>query len=164
MQSNSLSLVMDLFLALRYAWTFSSDLNATESSNSSTPQHTPDVTHCCSQGAAPSNMRAYQGHDADSEVESDDAGGFSDVEEHWEEEEIGLEDEAALARFMNPEAASQQQRTLSDIIMERIREKQEAGGMPAIPEWVSFPEASRHSTKSWQEPVSLACSSFDQPL
>jgi essential nuclear protein 1 len=77
--------------------------------------------------------RLPQGHDSDSD-ESDDAGGFSDGEERWIEEEIGVEDEAALARFMAPEAASHQQRTLSDIIMERIREKEEAGGMPAIPE------------------------------
>ena len=77
--------------------------------------------------------RLPQGHDSDSD-ESDYAGGFSDGEERWIEEEIGVEDEAALARFMAPEAASHQQRTLSDIIMERIREKEEAGGMPAIPE------------------------------
>ncbi|BDA46830.1 Bystin [Coccomyxa sp. Obi] len=83
--------------------------------------------------AARVNLRAQQSHDSDSD-ESADLEEYSDDEEHWIDNEIGVDDEEALAKFMAPDAASQQQRTLSDIIMERIREKQEAGGMPAISE------------------------------
>ena len=51
-------------------------------------------------------------------------GGYSD--EEWLEDEVAAaEDEAVLAKFMAPGGApGQQQRTLSDIIMERIRAKQ----------------------------------------
>ncbi len=50
-------------------------------------------------------------------------GGYSD--EEWLEDEIAPEDEAVLAQFMAPSGAlGQRQRTLSDIIMDRIRAKQ----------------------------------------
>ena len=44
--------------------------------------------------------------------------------ETWEEEEaeISTEDEAAMAAFLNPLA---KQRTLADIILEKIQEKQQ---------------------------------------
>ena len=41
--------------------------------------------------------------------------------------QVKVEDEEVLATFMAPAGAAAQQRTLSDIIMERIRAKQ-AGG------------------------------------
>lgn len=41
--------------------------------------------------------------------------------------QVKVEDEEVLAKFMAPAGAAAQQRTLSDIIMERIRTKQ-AGG------------------------------------
>ena len=53
---------------------------------------------------------------------SDPGSGF--VEGEWEEE-IRDEDEAALVAFMAPNADEYRQKTLSDVIMERIREKQE---------------------------------------
>ena len=40
---------------------------------------------------------------------------------------MSAEDEAALAAFLNPGAAGQQQRTLSDIILSKIRERQATG-------------------------------------
>lgn len=86
--------------------------------------------------AARAGLRAHQQeHDSDSD-ESDDLGGYSDGEDRWIEEEVGAEDEAALAKFMAPEAGHQQQRTLSDIIMARIKEKQESGAVPPLPECV----------------------------
>ena len=41
--------------------------------------------------------------------------------------QVKVEDEAVLAKFMAPASAAAQQRTLSDIIMERIRAKQADG-------------------------------------
>jgi hypothetical protein len=66
---------------------------------------------------------AQPAHDSDSEAASDVEEGYSD--EEWLEDEVAAEDEAVLAKFMAPGGApGQQQRTLSDIIMERIRAKQ----------------------------------------
>ena len=91
------------------------------------------IHHVWSLQAARVNLRAQQDHDSDSD-ESADLEEYSDDEGRSVDEEIGVDDEEALAKFMAPDAATQQQRTLSDIIMERIREKQEAGGMPTISE------------------------------
>ena len=41
--------------------------------------------------------------------------------------QVKVEDEEVLAKFMAPAGAAAQQRTLSDIIMERIRAKQACG-------------------------------------
>ncbi len=48
----------------------------------------------------------------------------------WDEEEIEVspEDEAAMAAFMNPLT---KQRTLADIILEKIEEKQQRQAMQA---------------------------------
>jgi len=61
----------------------------------------------------------------DSDDESDD---FSDTESQWDVEEVEIteEDEKALEKFMRPNA--QATRTLADIIMGKIREKQAAEG------------------------------------
>ncbi len=85
---------------------------------------------------ARAGLRAHQQeHGCDSD-ESDDLGEYSDGEDRWIEDEVGAEDEAALAKFMAPETDQQQQRTLSDIIMARIKEKQEGGALPPLPECV----------------------------
>jgi essential nuclear protein 1 len=57
-------------------------------------------------------------------------GGGSDEEE--EHEDVSPEDEAALAAFMAPGAAEYQQRTLADVIMDKIRERQEATGLQPL--------------------------------
>lgn len=51
-----------------------------------------------------------------------------------EELELGPEDEAALAAFMAPGAADYRQRSLSDLILDKIRAKQAEGGLSQIPE------------------------------
>lgn len=67
--------------------------------------------------------------DSDDEDElGSDGGSDWEEEEEWEEE-MTADDEAALAAFMAPGAADYKQRTLSDLIMEKIREKQQEGGM-----------------------------------
>ena len=45
--------------------------------------------------------------------------------------QVKVEDEEVLAKFMAPAGAAAQQRTLSDIIMERIRAKQAGGDASA---------------------------------
>jgi len=72
----------------------------------------------------------------DSDEDTDDDDGYSDTASQWDAEEIEVtaEDEAALEKFMRPNAEST--RTLADVIMQKIREKQEAAGVdtgPAIP-------------------------------
>ena len=47
---------------------------------------------------------------------------------------MSAEDEAALAAFLNPGAAGQQQRTLSDIILTKIRERQTTSGLASAAE------------------------------
>eukprot|EP00976_Prorocentrum_cordatum_P072265 1180650-Prorocentrum_minimum.AAC.2 len=69
------------------------------------------------------NAAAY--HASDSEGEEDD---FSDTEDFEGEADITEEDAALIERFMNPNA--QEPRTLSDLIMERIRDA-ETSGTPA---------------------------------
>ena len=71
-----------------------------------------------------------QGRARDSDSEDDGgADAYSEEDEAWVEEHVTAEDEAALAAFLNPGAAGQQQRTLSDIIMSKIRERQATGGL-----------------------------------
>jgi len=62
---------------------------------------------------------------------SDDDEGWSEPEsdfdpEDWEAE-IDAEDEAVLSAFMTNHAGDQKQKTLADIIMEKIKEKEENG-------------------------------------
>jgi essential nuclear protein 1 len=77
--------------------------------------------------------------DSDDEYQGDD---FSDPgSAGWEEEyeaEVNGQDEAALEAFMNPTAKGQKQKTLTDVIMEKIREKQAAAGLSAVPRYVYF--------------------------
>lgn len=61
------------------------------------------------------------------------ADGGGSVYEYDEEIEVSPEDEAALAAFMAPDADSYQQRTLADLVLERIREKQKEQGVTEIP-------------------------------
>lgn len=67
-----------------------------------------------------------QSLEPDSDSEEDMGGGFSDMDSVWDDGEIEVspEDEAAMAAFLNP-AAGFKQRTLADIILEKIQEKQE---------------------------------------
>ncbi|KAL4458621.1 hypothetical protein ABPG75_013486 [Micractinium tetrahymenae] len=69
--------------------------------------------------------------DSDSEDDFSDGGGSA--YEYDEEIEVSPEDEAALAAFMAPEAEHYQQRTLADLVLERIREKQKEQGVSEIP-------------------------------
>ncbi|EFN54310.1 hypothetical protein CHLNCDRAFT_135512 [Chlorella variabilis] len=69
--------------------------------------------------------------DSDSEDDFSDGGGS--VYEYDEEIEVSPEDEAALAAFMAPDADSYRQRTLADLVLERIREKQAEQGVSEIP-------------------------------
>jgi essential nuclear protein 1 len=72
----------------------------------------------------------------ESEDESDGEGvAYSDSEAGWaEEQEVAPEDEQALALFMAPVVDSRPTRTLSDIILERIRAKQDAAALDTLPE------------------------------
>ncbi|XP_057848576.2 bystin [Cryptomeria japonica] len=66
---------------------------------------------------------AIEGVESDSDV--DDFDGFSESQSHYEEyEDVPEEDEKVLAAFMNENAGPQ--RTLADLIMEKIREKDAA--------------------------------------
>ena len=91
-------------------------------------------------------MQGLAGVASDSDDDDDDAGAggfgrddFSDPgSAGWEEEceeAINGEDEAALAAFMNHSAKGQKQKTLSDVIMEKIREKQGQAGLSALPRY-----------------------------
>jgi essential nuclear protein 1 len=74
--------------------------------------------------------------DAESSDEegSNRAGDYGAVEA-WIEQEISAEDEAALAAFAAPDQERRPARSLSDIILDKIRAKQEAGeGLAPLPE------------------------------
>jgi hypothetical protein len=62
---------------------------------------------------------------------STDGGGS--LYEFDEEIEVSPEDEAALAAFMAPDAGAYRQRTLADLVLERIREKQAEQGVIELP-------------------------------
>jgi essential nuclear protein 1 len=83
-------------------------------------------------------MHNLAGGGSDSEDEGlGDAGGddFSDPGSGWGDDdweaEMNAEDEAALEAFMAPGAKDKKQKTLTDVIMEKIREKQAEAGLPA---------------------------------
>ena len=62
--------------------------------------------------------------------ESEDEDGprdYSDADSLWNEEEVEIspEDEEAMAAFMQPGFGEPKQRTLADIILDKIKEKQE---------------------------------------
>ena len=70
----------------------------------------------------------------ESEDELGDGWSDGDVDDRLEaewEQEVDAEDEAVLAAFMN-KAEGKQTRTLADIIMEKIREKEAGGGQGAV--------------------------------
>jgi len=76
---------------------------------------------------ASARNHSQQGAATLAESDSDDEdgpGNFSDGDSRWGEEEVDIspEDEAAMAAFLNPMA---KQRTLADIILEKIQEKQQ---------------------------------------
>jgi len=78
--------------------------------------------------------------DSDDDREAGDE--FSDPGSDWGEEwesEINAEDEAALAAFMAPGAKDHRQKTLTDVIMEKIRAKQEESGVAPRHRCVSGP-------------------------
>ena len=54
--------------------------------------------------------------------------------EAWIEQEVSAEDEAALAAFAAPDRAARPSRSLSDIILDKIRAKAAGGGLPPLPE------------------------------
>ena len=65
----------------------------------------------------------------DSDASEDEMGGGEGYGEGWmseEEEEVSPEDEAALAAFAAPDEARREARSLSDIILEKIRAKEAA--------------------------------------
>jgi hypothetical protein len=108
-------------------------------------------------GHLPQGGRAFGGGD-DSDSEADDySAGFSDADSQWDggEVEVSPEDEAALAAFMAPGAAAFRQATLADIILDKIRQKQEAQGLPqCVAPFPSGPGALRRptplsSSKTW---------------
>lgn len=78
--------------------------------------------------------------DADSDDDEDGDGddALSDPGSGWDEEEyeVAAEDEAALAAFMAPGSKNHKQKTLADVIMEKIRAKQEEAGMTPAARWV----------------------------
>ena len=80
------------------------------------------------------NMVSQASLDSDSDQDFDDLGGS----EPWEDQEVEIspEDEAALAAFMNPTAGVFKQRTLADIILDKIKEKQEAQAGIGEDRWV----------------------------
>ena len=65
-------------------------------------------------------------HDSEDEDGWSEPGSDFDPEE-WEAE-IDEEDEAILARFMSSSGKNHKQKTLADIIMEKIQEKKKAKG------------------------------------
>ncbi|CAM6010490.1 unnamed protein product [Sphagnum balticum] len=68
----------------------------------------------------------------DSDSDNEEDGGYSDTEEHHEEfDEVTEEDERIMSMFMASDATPQ--RTLADIIMERIHEAGVSGGGRSIP-------------------------------
>lgn len=72
--------------------------------------------------------------DSDSEDEFSDGGYASDDAYEYDEEiEVSPEDEAALAAFMAPGADSYHQKTLADMVLEKIRERQAAAGVSELP-------------------------------
>ena len=80
--------------------------------------------------------------DSDSEVLET----VAEQSDAWEEEEVEVspEDEAAMAAFLNPMA---KQRTLADIILEKIEEKKQRQALQ-IQEWVSAFPALGHWLKA----------------
>ena len=80
---------------------------------------------------------------ADSDSDDEDGGGrLSDAGDGWWEAdqadlEVSPQEEAALAAFMSPAGADgqqQQQRSLADMIMGKIREQQQQRGISVLPE------------------------------
>lgn len=75
-------------------------------------------------------------HGSDSD---DDEGSLSEGSV-WEgddfDEEVAAEDEAALAAFMSADAKNYQQKTLSDMILDKIKQKQTEAGITETPRCV----------------------------
>lgn len=87
-----------------------------------------DITVSQAQAGAPGG--ALRDSDSDSEAGVSE---YSDADQAWVEEHVSAEDEAALQQFLNPAVAGAQPRTLSDIILAKIQDRQAAGGAePAL--------------------------------
>ena len=71
------------------------------------------------------NLKGTRDDETDEDVWSEPESDYNP--EDWEAE-IDEEDEAVLAAFMSNNAGNQKQRTLADIIMEKIKEKESGGG------------------------------------
>lgn len=71
------------------------------------------------------------GHASDSDDDDALSGGSDWEGEDWDAE-MAAEDEAALAAFMAPGADQYQQRTLTDMIMDRIKQRQSDEGDVAV--------------------------------
>jgi hypothetical protein len=79
--------------------------------------------------------------DSDSDDDHEDGGGRQNDEGWWEADDgdldVSPQEEAALAAFMTPAGADgqqQQQRSLADMIMGKIREQQQQRGISVLPE------------------------------
>jgi len=80
-------------------------------------------------GRATLNAAAFKA-DEYSDGEEGDFSDFDEDEDYEEEEvEITEEEEALISKFMNPKAEAG--RNLADLILERIREKEESGELPS---------------------------------
>jgi essential nuclear protein 1 len=78
--------------------------------------------------------------DDDAELQARAAAGGGDagfVGLEQEDEEVSPEDEAALAAFMAPGAASYTQQSLADVVLSKLREKQKEQGLTVLPECVT---------------------------
>eukprot|EP00877_Chromochloris_zofingiensis_P005227 jgi/Chrzof1/14705/Cz09g12210.t1 len=77
---------------------------------------------------------------ADSDDDDEDHGGFSDTDSMWDvgdgDADVSPEEEAALAAFMATGAqdSAQQQKSLADLVLGKIRDKQQQAGIQTLPE------------------------------
>ncbi|GAB4821947.1 hypothetical protein N2152v2_008993 [Parachlorella kessleri] len=95
------------------------------------------AAHLAASGALAAAMHKQGGEgDSDSEAGvSDDEFDDSRWQQEYDEEleELGVEDEAALAAFMAHQGAGAKQRTLSEMILDKIRQAQQDKGLTEIP-------------------------------
>ncbi len=85
--------------------------------------------HILSQAQAGTHGGAVRDSDSDSDAGVSE---YNDADQAWVEEHVSAEDEAALQQFLNPAAVGAQPRTLSDIILAKIQDRQAAGGAEPV--------------------------------